>query len=97
MVLGYGMVHSIDLGQRSAKQTPIAVTMKTLTCAQMGGMCDEKISGTTQDEMMMNGMKHLEAAHPEMAENVKKMGKDDPMMVEWQEKFQAAWDAAPTE
>lgn len=71
--------------------------MKTLTCAQMGGPCDEKVSGSTQDELMANGMKHLEAAHPEMAESVKKASPDDPMMIEWRKNFDAAWSAAPEE
>ena len=69
--------------------------MKTITCAQMGGMRDEKITGATQDEMLANGMKHLEAAHPEMASTVKTMPADDPMMVEWSRKFQETWDSTP--
>ena len=69
--------------------------MKTLTCAQMGGPCEEKISGATKDEMMSNGMKHMEAAHPEMAADIKSMPKDDPKMVEWGKTFDASWDAAP--
>jgi hypothetical protein len=61
----------------------------------MGGMCDTPISGNSKDELMTNGMKHLEESHPEMAETVKTMAKDDPMMVEWAQKFDAAWEAAP--
>ncbi len=57
--------------------------MKTLTCAQMGGPCEEKISGNTPEEMMANGMTHLESAHPEMAADVKAAPKDSPTMVEW--------------
>ncbi|HWB33785.1 MAG TPA: DUF1059 domain-containing protein [Candidatus Paceibacterota bacterium] len=69
--------------------------MKTMTCAQMGGMCEEKMSANTPEEMMDKGMQHLEAAHPEMAANVKAMPKDDPKMVEWNNKFMADWAAAP--
>lgn len=69
--------------------------MKVMTCAQMGGMCDAKIEGATPDEMMANGMAHLEVAHQEMATNVKAMPKDDPMMVAWSEKFMADFAAAP--
>lgn len=61
----------------------------------MGGMCDAPIHGATQDEMLANGMRHLEEAHPEMAATVKAAPKDDPMMVEWMQKFQATWDATP--
>jgi len=69
--------------------------MKTLTCSQMGGPCDAKISGATKDEMMANAMKHLETAHPDMAADVKKASATDPMMVEWNKKFDADFAAAP--
>ena len=69
--------------------------MKTLTCAQMGGMCDETVTAETQDEMMSRGMAHLEAAHPEMAATVKAMPHDDPTMVARGEKFKKDWKAAP--
>ena len=66
-----------------------------MTCKQMGGPCEEKIHGTTPDEMMENGTKHLEEKHPEMAADMKKMAKDDPKMVEWQEKFNMDWEKTP--
>ncbi len=69
--------------------------MKTMTCAQMGGECNAEITGSTADEMMMNGMKHLEEAHPKMAADVKAASPTDPMMVAWNEKFQADFEAAP--
>lgn len=40
-------------------------------------------------------MAHLEGAHPEMAESVKAMPKDDPKMMEWSAKFDADWKGAP--
>lgn len=69
--------------------------MKKMTCAQMGGPCEAEITGATQDEMTANGMTHIREAHPEMAADIEAMPKDDPKMVEWQEKFTAAWDATP--
>lgn len=69
--------------------------MKTMTCAQMGGPCDAKIQGETKDEMMANGMAHLEAEHPEMAADVKAMAPDSPDMVGWQQKFNKDWENAP--
>jgi predicted small metal-binding protein len=69
--------------------------MKTMTCKEMGGMCDTKVSGSTPDEMMGNGMTHMETAHPEMAADIKAMPKDDPKMVAWNEKFTADWAAKP--
>jgi predicted small metal-binding protein len=69
--------------------------MKTLTCDQMGGPCDAKITGATKDEMMTNAMAHLEAAHPDMAATVKAMPATDPTMVAWNDKFNKDWEAAP--
>ena len=69
--------------------------MKTMTCAQMGGMCDTAVHADTENEMMMNGMKHLEEAHPEMATTIKTTPQDDPMMVEWGKKFHADFEATP--
>ena len=70
--------------------------MKTMTCRMMGGMCDEKIVAGSREEMLEKGMEHLEEKHPEMAAQVKSMPKDDPMMVAWQEKFDADYGALPT-
>lgn len=69
--------------------------MKTMTCAQMGGMCDTALHAESKEGMMGVGMAHLEVAHPEMAESVKTMPKEDPMMVAWVEKFNADWEATP--
>lgn len=64
-----------------------------MTCAQMGGMCETAISADTKEEMMGKGMQHLEAAHPEMAESIRNMPKEDPVMVAWVEKFNSDWDS----
>ena len=69
--------------------------MKTMTCAQLGGPCEEKISGNTPDELIGHAMEHLEATHPQMAADVKAAAKDDPMMVEWNKKFKADWANTP--
>jgi hypothetical protein len=69
--------------------------MKKMTCRQMGGMCDEVITGSTPEEMIAHGMEHLKAAHPEMVASIEAMPKDDPLMVDWQKNFDEAWAAAP--
>lgn len=61
----------------------------------MGGMCDTALRAESKEEMMGVGMAHLEAMHPEMAESVKTMSKDDPMMVAWVGKFNADWESTP--
>ena len=69
--------------------------MKMMTCAQMGGECDAEITGNSKEERMMNGMKHLEEAHPKVAADVKAASASDPMMVAWNEKFDKDYAAAP--
>lgn len=69
------------------------MSMKTMTCRDMGGMCDEPVTAATKEEMMAKGMEHVGSAHPEMAATINAMPKDDPKMVEWQQKFDQKWDA----
>ncbi len=69
--------------------------MKTITCRQMGGMCDEPISGNTPEELIGVGMEHLKVAHPDMAKNVESMPSDHPAMVKWNEDFQKTWADTP--
>jgi hypothetical protein len=69
--------------------------MKKMTCKQMGGMCDEVVMGNTPEEMIAHGMEHLKLAHPEMVASIEAMPKDDPLMVKWQQDFDAAWAATP--
>lgn len=69
--------------------------MKKLTCREMGGTCDEEIVAGSKDEMLQKGMQHVEMAHPEMAESIRKMSPTDPMMVDWQKQFEASYEAAP--
>jgi len=63
----------------------------------MGGPCEEKISASTPEEMMSKGMAHIEAAHTEMAADIKAMSPEDPKMTEWRTKFDAEYAAAPEE
>ncbi len=69
--------------------------MKTLTCKQMGGPCETPIKGADEKEMMDNGMKHIEEAHPEMAADIKAMPMDDPKMKEWGDQFKKTWAETP--
>jgi hypothetical protein len=61
----------------------------------MGGMCDEPIAAATYEEWIDKGWKHILQAHPEMAENIQRMPKDDPKMQKWEEDSHNAWEAAP--
>lgn len=67
--------------------------MKTMTCIQLGGTCEARITGDTPEEIIKNGMKHLENNHSEIADRIKDMAANDPEMVEWNKKFMKDWHA----
>ena len=64
-----------------------------MTCAEMGGPCDAKITSATKEENLAKGMAHLEAAHPEMAATVKAMPKEE--MDKQMGDISAKWEAKP--
>lgn len=47
---------------------------KTFTCKELGGICDEKFSGETFEEIMQKGAMHMMAddAHKEKIMNMEK-------------------------
>jgi hypothetical protein len=67
--------------------------MKQMTCQQMGGpaTCTVVITGNTAEEMVKNGMDHINQAHPEMAADIKKMTPEatSAWMADFQKKFDA--------
>ena len=69
--------------------------MKQMTCAQMGGpaSCNFVVSGNTAEEMAKNGMDHVTEAHPDMAEQIKKMTPEET--TKWMADFQVKFDAQP--
>jgi predicted small metal-binding protein len=46
--------------------------MKTLTCRQLGGKCDQKLSAETWDEMVGAMTKHVMEKHPDIAKEMEK-------------------------
>jgi predicted small metal-binding protein len=67
--------------------------MKTMTCDQLGGPCDASMTAGSEHEMMTMGMQHVEEAHPEMAEKIKAMSKEETDA--WATDFHSKWEAAP--
>ena len=61
----------------------------------MGGpaTCNTMITGNTAEEMVKNGMDHINQAHPEMATDIKKMAPEET--TKWMSDFQVKFDAAP--
>ena len=52
--------------------------MKTLTCRDLGGSCDQKLSANTWDEMVQKMTKHVMENHPDVARQMENMHKQDP-------------------
>ena len=67
--------------------------MKTLTCKELGGPCNQKLSAESWDEMVQAMVKHVNTNHPETAEEMKKMHEADPK--KWGQETKPKWDAAP--
>lgn len=67
--------------------------MKIITCEQLGGPCDYKMSANTPEELIKGGMRHLEETHPEMAEKMENMSYEETK--NWNHFFMKLWRMAP--
>ena len=67
--------------------------MKTMTCRDLGGTCDKKLSANTWDEMVKTMTRHVLQEHPEVAKQMEKMHNEDP--TKWGKEMKPKWDAAP--
>jgi predicted small metal-binding protein len=65
--------------------------MKTMTCKQLGGKCDQKLSAGSWDDMVKAMTKHVMEMHPDVAKDMEKMYKEDPK--KWGNENKAKWDA----
>jgi hypothetical protein len=61
----------------------------------MGGpaTCTTVFKGNTAEEVVADAMKHVTAAHPEMAADIQKMSKEDT--AKWFAEFHTKFDALP--
>ena len=67
--------------------------MKTLTCKQLGGKCDQQLSANSWDEMVKAMTKHVMEKHPDVAKTMEQMHNQDP--TRWSRETKPKWDAAP--
>jgi predicted small metal-binding protein len=67
--------------------------MKTLTCKDLGGICDQKFSAGSWDEMVMAMTKHVMEKHPALAKEMEKMHNEDPK--KWGKEMKPKWEATP--
>jgi hypothetical protein len=59
--------------------------MKMMTCRELGGSCDERLSAETWDEMVQTMTAHVMAKHPDLATDPEKLGLD----------LRPRWEATP--
>jgi predicted small metal-binding protein len=69
------------------------MTMKTMTCKQLGGPCDHVLSAESWEEMVQKMVKHVMETHPDTANEMEKMHNEDPK--QWGREMKPKWDSAP--
>jgi predicted small metal-binding protein len=67
--------------------------MKTMTCRELGGACDQKLTAETWKEMVKKMTDHVIEMHPEVAAAMKKLHEEDPE--KWGREIKPKWDHAP--
>jgi len=67
--------------------------MKTMTCAELGGKCNQKLTAETWDQMVRAMTRHVMEKHPDVAKEMEKMHNQDPK--KWGSQMKPKWDAAP--
>ena len=67
--------------------------MKSMSCRELGGPCDQKLSAQTWDEMVKTVTKHVMENHPETAKSMEKMHNEDPK--KWGREMKPKWDSRP--
>jgi predicted small metal-binding protein len=67
--------------------------MKTLTCRELGGTCDQGLSANSWDEMVKTMTKHVMENHPEVAKQMEKTHNQDPK--KWGREMRPKWERAP--
>lgn len=67
--------------------------MKTITCEQMGGPCDHKMTANSPEEMMKKRAEHVEMNHPEITERMKNTSYEENK--DWEHSFMKTWRMTP--
>jgi len=67
--------------------------MKTMTCRELGGPCDQELTADSWSEMVQKMTGHVMENHPETAKEMEEMHAADPE--KWGKEMKPKWDAAP--
>lgn len=66
--------------------------MKTMTCRELGGSCDQQLSAENWKEMVQAMTKHMQEKHPDKAKEMEKMHNED--QGQWNKEMKAKWEMA---
>lgn len=73
--------------------------MKKMTCRQMGGPCDTVITGSTPQEMVDNGAKHVmevgDEEHKKVLTMMEEMNNNPEEAKKWNEDFEKKFAELP--
>ena len=67
--------------------------MKTMTCKDLGGACDQKLKAESWNDMVGLMVKHVTQNHPDVAKPMEQMHNQDPK--KWGRETKPRWDATP--
>jgi hypothetical protein len=62
-----------------------------MTCKELGGVCNQKLSAASWDEIVQVMTRHVIDKHPALAKEMEKMHNHDPK--EWARDTKPKWDA----
>jgi predicted small metal-binding protein len=65
--------------------------MKSMTCRELGGPCEQTLTAGTWDEMAKNMTKHVMEKHPDTAKAMERIHNEDPKR--WGREMKPKWDA----
>jgi len=55
--------------------------MKTMTCKDLGGACDQKLKAESWNDMVGLMVKHVTENHPDVAKQMEQMHNQDPKKI----------------
>ncbi len=64
-----------------------------MTCKELGGPCDKKLTAASWDEMVKTMTAHVMKEHPQTAKDMQAMHAADPK--KWGREMRPKWDSAP--
>jgi hypothetical protein len=92
LVASLPMAMPTPIGHTETVFSLIGANVKTLTCKQLGGTCDQQLSANTWNDMVQVMTKHVMEKHPDVAKRMKEMHDKDPK--QWAAETKPKWDQA---